>query len=80
MSVSEAFRKVQAWSETEYARYDSVSVREIALTKLSCSWVQDLWYYRIDLIPVFDGNQIWGSGNFAAVLMDGTVIGPTKLN
>ena len=79
LSVSQAYKRVQQWAKSEYSRYDSVGVREIAISEFSCSLVEDIWYYRIDLVPVFDGNEIWGGGNFAAVLMDGTVVGPTEL-
>lgn len=79
LSISQVHRKVQDWAKTEYSRYDRVEIREIALTKLGCSLVEDYWYYRADLIPIFDGNQMWGSGNWAAVLMDGTVIGTTEV-
>lgn len=80
LPVSEAYRLVKEWSKSQYSRYDAVDVREIALTEHGCSLAEDVWYYRVDLLPVFDGNRVWGGGNFAAVLMDGTVIGPTELD
>lgn len=79
LSISQVYRKVLHWAKAEYSRYDRVEVREIALTKMGCYLVEDFWYYQVDLIPVFDGNEVWGSGNWAAVLMDGTVIGTTEM-
>ncbi|MCP5014606.1 MAG: hypothetical protein GY938_04905 [Ketobacter sp.] len=80
MSISEAHRLVMEWSKTEYSKYDSVGVRSIELSTYGCSAVNNRWYYRFDLKPVFDGNEVWGAGNWAAVLMDGTVIGSTEID
>jgi len=78
LSISTAYRLVKDWGNQEYARYDSVKVQGLRLTAYGCSRVSDRWYYVIDLAPVIDGNKLWGSGNWAAVLMDGTVIGPRE--
>ncbi|GGC05785.1 hypothetical protein GCM10011352_34980 [Marinobacterium zhoushanense] len=76
LKVSSAYKIVQEWGRQQYARYDGVNVRELSLKKYGCSDVINRWYYIVDLNPVIDGNGLWGSGNWAAVLMDGTVIGP----
>lgn len=78
LSVSAAYRAVKEWGRQHYTRYDGVSVREFSLRKYGCSLVSDRWYYVFDLNPVIDGNELWSSGNWAAVLMDGTVIGPRE--
>ena len=78
LSISTAYRLVKDWGNQEYARYDSVEVQGLRLTAYGCSRVSNRWYYVIDLAPVIDGNKLWGSGNWAAVLMDGTVIGPRE--
>ncbi|MGQ9427114.1 hypothetical protein ACXYTJ_15430 [Gilvimarinus sp. F26214L] len=78
LSLSTAYRLVKDWGNQEYARYDSVEVEGLRLTQYGCSRVSDRWYYVIELAPVIDGNRLWGSGNWAAVLMDGTVIGPRE--
>lgn len=75
LSVSAAYRTVKEWGRKNYTRYDGVNVRELSLKKYGCSLVSDRWYYVFDLNPVIDGNELWSSGNWAAVLMDGTVIG-----
>jgi hypothetical protein len=33
----------------------------------------------LHFVPVMNGNAVYGGGTFAAVLLDGTIIGPTKL-
>lgn len=78
LSVSDAYRLAREWGKKEYVRYDSIEVRELKLTKYRCSSVSNRWYYVIDFAPVIDGNELWGSGNWLAVLMDGTIIGPRE--
>ncbi|NVK39732.1 MAG: hypothetical protein HWE39_00685 [Oceanospirillaceae bacterium] len=74
-SITAAYKIIKEWAQEHYSRYDGVNVREISLKRYECSSVPNLWYYLIDLNPVIDGNELWGPGNWAAVLMDGTVIG-----
>lgn len=78
LGVSQAYQLAREWARGHYQRYGDVKVREVSLTSYSCSRVQDRWYYVFDLIPVIEGNRAWGSGNWAAVLMDGTVIAPRE--
>lgn len=78
LSVSPAYRTVKAWGQQHYARYDDVSVRDISLRRYGCSLVQERWYYVVELNPIIDGNELWAIGNWAAVLMDGTVVVPRE--
>lgn len=78
LSFAELVTAAMAWAKERYKRYDSVTIREITLVEYGCSRMQDRWYYRVDFSPVMDGKRLWGSGYFAAVLMDGTVVGPTE--
>lgn len=75
LSISTAYNTVKEWGRQHYTRYDDVKVQELSLKKYGCSLVSDRWYYVFSLRPVIDGNELWSSGNWAAVLMDGTVIG-----
>lgn len=79
LSIAQAYRIALDWAQREYARYDSVSVGQISLVKWQHWRASNRWYYRFDLVPMMEGNSLHGSGNWAAVLMDGTVIGPTVL-
>ena len=79
LSFSEAHRLAMEWAKTTYSKYDEVSVREISLTNRFCSSTDKRWYYIFDFTLVFDGNVFLGSGNWTAVLMNGTVIGPRKI-
>ena len=78
LGVTEAIEIAIQWAEKEYARYDSVEIHGIDLQEVGCSRAKNHWYYMFHFRPVIDGNRLWGSGNFAAVLMDGTVIGPKE--
>jgi hypothetical protein len=77
LPVSRAVEIANAWAKSRYARFDSVEIREISLKSLGCSSPKG-WYYVFDFVPVIDGNRAYGSGNWAAVLMDGTVVGATR--
>jgi hypothetical protein len=78
LSISDAYSIVKDWGKKEYARYDSVEIRELKLAQHGCSLFSNSWYYVVDFTPVLDGNKLWGSGNWVAVLMDGTVIAPQE--
>lgn len=75
LSVTDAHDIVRNWAKLHYSRYDNVRVREISLRPYTCAHVSERWYYLFDLNPVIDGNELWGAGNWAAVLMDGSVVG-----
>lgn len=78
LNVSAAYQMAMNWGRQQYTRYDGVKVREISIKKYGCSLVSNRWYYVVDITPVIDGNEVWSGGTWAAVLMDGTVIGPRK--
>ena len=78
LSISTIYTLVKEWAKTEYIRYEGIVVTQIALQPYRCSSVKDRWYYIVDFNPVFDGNQVYAGGHWAAVLMDGTIIGAKK--
>ena len=80
LSISEARTTVLEWAADKFTRYDSVEISEISLRKSGACSGGEYWFYIFDLRPVIEGNSLWGSGNWAAVLMDGTVIGTTELD
>lgn len=79
LPISKAVEIAEKWAKNEYKRYDDVKIDSIRLTQFGCMSQKGYWYYTFDFSPVIEGNVLHGSGNFAAVLMDGTVIGPTKV-
>ena len=78
LGISELVEIATAWALDTYARYDDVRIRSIGLNSRSCGALRDSWYYVVHFTPIIDGNRLIGGGNFAAVLMDGTVVAPRK--
>jgi hypothetical protein len=78
LSISQAYQAAIEWANERYKRYDSVKVRSLELKGYNCSTHSDRWLYVVEFQPVIDGNRLYGSGNWAAVLMDGKVIGPVE--
>ena len=80
LSITTARDAVLSWAKEKYARYDSVKISAVSLREASgCHSIKARWIYVFDLQPVIDDNALWGSGNWAAVLMDGTVIGTREV-
>ena len=79
LSVSKAVEIAEKWAKNEYKRYDSVKIEVITLSEYGCMSGKGYWYYTFHFAPIMDGSALHGSGHFAAVLMNGTVIGPVKL-
>lgn len=78
LSPSQAWDLVSKWGKEKLKRYDRIRIRSINLTRSGCWRSRGRWYYIVHYDPIIDGNSLYGGGNFAAVLMDGTVIGPQK--
>jgi hypothetical protein len=76
LSISKAVTAAKAWGKRTYTRYDDVRIQSISLSAIGCTSVKDKWYYMVHFSPIIDGNAVFGGGYFAAVLMDGTVVGP----
>lgn len=79
LSLSDAISKALAWAKKTYTRFDNVLIEDIEVRRYGCS-SQNRWYYLVAFAPVIEGGSVRGIGYFAAVLMDGTVIGPQKRN
>jgi hypothetical protein len=79
LSISKAVAAAKAWGKKTYTRYDDVRIHSVSLSPIGCFSVKDKWYYLVNFSPIIDGNSVYGSGYFAAVLMDGTVVGPVPV-
>ena len=78
LSIADASEIALAWASEKYRRYDGVEIREISLTALGCESSKAHWYYIFDFTPLMGGNRMYGTGNWAAVLMDGAVVGSSQ--
>ena len=79
LALSKAVQLAEQWAKNEYKRYDSVQVRNITLSEYGCPEQKRHWYYTVYFAPVIDGNVLFGSGYFAAVLMNGSIVGSTPI-
>ena len=79
LSISKAVVAAKAWAKKTYTRYDDVQIQSISLSSFGCSSMKDKWYYTVSFTPIIDGNAVFSGGYFAAVLMDGTVVGPVPV-
>ena len=78
LGIAELVDVATAWALHTYTRYDDVRISSIGLNSRSCGALRESWYYVVHFTPIIDGNRLFGGGNFAAVLMDGTVVAPRK--
>jgi hypothetical protein len=78
MPISKVIAAAEKWMKAEYAAYDSVRIHSVSLTEFGCGVDPTYWYYQVDFVPMKNGRPSFG-GHYIAVLFDGTVIGPTKI-
>lgn len=79
LSIAQVVKVSSTWAKEHFKRFDSVQVQSISLSEIGCTPGKRSWYYLVHFAPVIDGSRIYSGGHFAAVLMDGTVIGPTQV-
>ena len=79
LSISRVVEVARAWGKTQFKGYDSFEVRSISLNQSGCTPGETYWYYLVVFTPVSAGKPAHGNGQFAGVLLDGTVIGPTAV-
>jgi hypothetical protein len=79
LSISRVVVVVTAWGKAQFKRYDSFEIRSISLNQSGCTPGQTYWYYLVTFTPVIAGKPAYGNGQFAGVLLDGTVVGPTAV-
>ncbi len=78
LTIANLIKIATSWARNKYKRFDDVKIGEISLMGRGCWANEGYWYYQVDFTPIMDGNQLWSTAYFAAVLMDGTVIEPVK--
>jgi len=73
-AVAMATRQLKA-DNPQFKRYDVLSI-SLAAASGTSDKPADRWYYRIDLVPVIDGNRLYRLRYVAVVLLDGTLVEP----
>jgi hypothetical protein len=79
LSFSKAVQLATEWAKKEHKRFDGVQVRGINVTPYVCPTPKDRWYYTVHFAPIIDSIPLLAPGYFVAVLMDGTLVGPTPV-
>ena len=79
LPLSKAVAAAKAWAKKTYTRYDDVKVECVTLNSYGCAIAKNQWYYLVHFSPIIEGNALFGGTYFAAVLMDGTVVGPVPI-
>lgn len=82
LATYKAYSLVQNWALNNLAKFDGVEIRSIELVKYHCLngfSDNEYWYYVVEFDPLLEGNKMFGSKNFVAVLMSGDVIGVKRI-
>ena len=79
ISIPKVVDLAEKWAKIQYKSYDSARIHSIDLIEFGCNEEPRYWYYRVSYLPMRDGRIISG-GDFVAILLDGTTIGPTKVD
>jgi hypothetical protein len=73
-AVAIAVQRLKA-ANPEFKRYDVLSLSLVAASR-TADQPADHWYYKIELVPVIDGNRLYRLQYVAVVLLDGTLVEP----
>ncbi len=79
LSIGSAISIAFEWAKRANEKYDGVVFAGLSLHEYSCRSGPTYWYYVVDFTPTFDGNEVFGARSWVAVLLDGSVIGPTEM-
>jgi hypothetical protein len=78
ISIARVADIAEKWAKVKYRDYDSVKIQSINLSEYGCYGEPKYWHYIVHFIPVKNGQPQFG-GYFAVVLLDGTLIEPTRV-
>jgi hypothetical protein len=89
LAVSDACRIAVEAGKRRFPKADSISIQSVTLRSTeyhsgpSPNGPADIvrWHYEVSILPVVGGEtDFTASGNFIVILMDGSVIEPTRTN
>lgn len=78
VSIARVADIAEKWAKVKYRDFDSAKIQSIDLTEYGCYGEPKYWHYVVHFIPVKAGKPQFG-GYFAVVLLDGTLVEPTKI-
>jgi len=74
LAVAKATQAALEWGKKHFSRFDGFEISRISLSNAACSGGNNHWYYVFEYTPIMAGNRMYGGGNWAAILMDGTLV------
>ena len=78
VSIAKVADLADKWAKKHFKDLDSARIDSINLTAFGCNDEPRHLHYKVDFVPVKNGKPSFG-GHFIVVLLDGTIIGPTKV-
>lgn len=76
MSASDFLIK---WARKKYKNYKEVKFYQVQIEGFPCPELNQHRFYLFQLYLAEEGKECYGGEHFGAVLLDGTVIGPTEI-
>lgn len=80
LTINNASTKLLNWLKRKHPNYDDIKINRIALNSYECTRFSGKWYYFFEFSFLEKGNELFGIANWAAILMDGTIIDVTLIN
>jgi hypothetical protein len=81
LAVSDACRIAIEAGKRRFPKADNISIQSITLSSTAYNGPDDIvrWHYEVSILPVVRGKtDFTASGKFVVILMDGSVIEPTR--
>ena len=79
MTWMAATRYLGEWAREQYRGHDDVKYYQIGIKSFECPDLKDHRFYLFHLVVRNNGVETYGGQHFAAVLLDGTVVGPREI-
>lgn len=79
MTWMAASKYLAKWADERYKHYDEWKYFQIRIEGFECPELAQHRFYLFHLVVIKDGKKTIGREHFAAVLLDGTVFGPTEI-
>lgn len=79
MTWMAATKFLSRWASEKYKNYDDWKYYQISIRSFECAELSQHRFYLFHLVVTKDGVKTFGRQHFAAVLLDGTVVGPTEM-
>ena len=76
LSLSAAVDIASKWGNKRYSEFDEIAISAISLKSSPCRRLPQRWYFVFEFSTWKAGRPSSSSGNWLAVLMDGSIVEP----